>query len=323
MSTCCRTRRAPVIIALQPTHLPAGRCTPWRAPGLGPLKPPAARRQDFRLPACCSWSSSPLLSRPALRLCSPRLTSLARPALRGDGEYASACCGVRAEVAKAGGLWYSAAFSLHEFNAGICYATGCNNKTAGGFDIAGLLAGRAAPSPTVGGGRGLTGGAGMPAGLQCACASPPQIAGYTLLVQGPDLRAFTPASCSPPSAASRGDAARDGHHDWRRPRQLEHRACMDALPVHQRRRQGAVHEGGLRTAGPHQQGRARRVDAGLGRGQGGRGRGGGGGSRQRAGCRADKAGMRAPHTSLGGHCPPPTKHHTLRRAARLRDDTHA
>ena len=68
-------------------------------------------------------------------------------ALRGDGAYAGACCGVRAEVALAGTHWFLAAYSIHEVDAGVCYATGCNNRTknlplAGGW---GARAGRAWP----------------------------------------------------------------------------------------------------------------------------------------------------------------------------------
>ncbi|KAI8470169.1 MAG: hypothetical protein J3K34DRAFT_458969 [Monoraphidium minutum] len=50
-------------------------------------------------------------------------------ALRGDSDFTGACCGVRAEVAKAGARWFSAAYAMHEVDAGVCYATGCNNRT--------------------------------------------------------------------------------------------------------------------------------------------------------------------------------------------------
>jgi hypothetical protein len=69
-------------------------------------------------------------------------TTLPRAALRGDGDYASACCGVRAEVAKAGARWFSAVYSLHEIGAGTCFATGCNNKTIN-LPLAGEWAGTA------------------------------------------------------------------------------------------------------------------------------------------------------------------------------------
>lgn len=55
-------------------------------------------------------------------------TTTVSAALRGDGAYAGACCGVRAEVVKAAARWWSAAFTLHEVDAGICYATGCNAR---------------------------------------------------------------------------------------------------------------------------------------------------------------------------------------------------
>ncbi|KAI8470170.1 MAG: hypothetical protein J3K34DRAFT_458970 [Monoraphidium minutum] len=57
------------------------------------------------------------------------IDSFIGPALRGDGDYAGACCGVRAEVAKAGARWFLGAYSIHEVDAGVCYATGCNNRT--------------------------------------------------------------------------------------------------------------------------------------------------------------------------------------------------
>jgi hypothetical protein len=50
-------------------------------------------------------------------------------ALRGDGDFAGVCCGVRAAAAKAGARWFSAVYSIHEVDAGVCYATGCNNRT--------------------------------------------------------------------------------------------------------------------------------------------------------------------------------------------------
>lgn len=57
-------------------------------------------------------------------------------ALRGNGSYDGACCGVRAEVAKAASRWWLAAFAIHEVDAGVCFATGCNNKTVN-WEVAG------------------------------------------------------------------------------------------------------------------------------------------------------------------------------------------
>ncbi len=59
-----------------------------------------------------------------------------RPALRGDGDYAGACCGKRVEVIKAGVRWYFGMFAMHEVDAGVCYATGCNAKAID-FNVAG------------------------------------------------------------------------------------------------------------------------------------------------------------------------------------------
>jgi hypothetical protein len=55
--------------------------------------------------------------------------------LKGEGAYAGACCGVRAEAARAAALWYSMAYAIHEVDAGVCYATGCNNRTIN-FELA-------------------------------------------------------------------------------------------------------------------------------------------------------------------------------------------
>ncbi|GBF89064.1 hypothetical protein Rsub_01781 [Raphidocelis subcapitata] len=64
------------------------------------------------------------------------LDSFLGAALRGDGDFAGKCCGVRAEAAKAGARWFSAVYSIHEVDAGVCFATGCNNRTIN-FPLAG------------------------------------------------------------------------------------------------------------------------------------------------------------------------------------------
>ncbi|KAI8476853.1 MAG: hypothetical protein J3K34DRAFT_502558 [Monoraphidium minutum] len=63
-------------------------------------------------------------------------------AVRGDGDYAGKCCGVRAEASIAGARWFSMIYSIHEINAGMCYAQAeatnsikCG-KTAIGWDNA-------------------------------------------------------------------------------------------------------------------------------------------------------------------------------------------
>ncbi|GBF89066.1 hypothetical protein Rsub_01783 [Raphidocelis subcapitata] len=63
------------------------------------------------------------------------LDSFLGAALRGDGDFAGKCCGVRAEAAKAGARWFCAVYSIHKIDAGVCFATGCQNEVD--FTLAG------------------------------------------------------------------------------------------------------------------------------------------------------------------------------------------
>lgn len=93
--------------------------------GLGGCRcsPPSDTSSALKLWRVHIFQSGPTAAKDA-----PPTHSHVRTALRGEGDYAGACCGVRAEVAKAGARWFSAAYAIHEVDAGMCYATGCNAK---------------------------------------------------------------------------------------------------------------------------------------------------------------------------------------------------